>query len=316
MLSAIKGINRINDYAFKRIMGSEEGKEALLGLLNAVLKPPPGKELESIELKDRDIDPEHLVDRGARLDILAKTTEGTLINIEVQIANEYNLDQRILYYWGRVYCGQLTSGDLFSKLKRTINIVLLAFNWFQDNRYHRSFHLKDDETGEALTDLLEIHILEIEKIKGIGRRPKDALEAWLVYFSNLEGKEMEEIAMENPAIRKALTVEEMFWQSEKERRIYELQEKALHERLSALAEAMAEGEARGEAKAKQDDICKFMARRFGIALSEILPKVKQMTNLEILDHVMEELFAANTVEEAHAIIHDGLSQVSSVENKV
>jgi len=122
--------------------------------------------------------------------------------------------------------------------------------------------------------------------------------------------------MENPAIRKALTVEEMFWQSEKERRIYELQEKALHERLSALAEARAEGEARGEAKAKQDDICKFMARRFGIALSEILPKVKQMTNLEILDHVMEELFAANTVEEAHAIIHDGLSQVSSVENKV
>ena len=307
MLSAIKGINRINDYAFKRILGSEEGKEALLGLLNAVLKPPPGKELESIELKDRDIDPEHLVDRGARLDILAKTTEGTLINIEVQIANEYNLDQRILYYWGRVYCGQLTSGDLFSKLKRTINIVLLAFNWFQDNRYHRSFHLKDDETGEALTDLLEIHILEIEKIKGIGRRPKDALEAWLVYFSNLEGKEMEEIAMENPAIRKALTVEEMFWQSEKERRIYELQEKALHERLSALAEAraeaMAEGEARGEARAKQDDICKFLEKRFRADTSGLQQKVHQTSKLEVLDRILEELFSASTLEEAKGIIN-------------
>jgi predicted transposase/invertase (TIGR01784 family) len=168
----------------------------------------------------------------------------------VQVANESNLDQRVLYYWGRIYCGQLTSGDLFRKLKKTINIVLLAFNWFPDNRPHRCFHLKDDETGEIFTGLIEIHILEIEKIKGLGRRPKDPLEAWLVYFSNLEGEEMDAIAMENPAIRKALTVEEMFWRSKRERRIYELQEKALRERLSALAEATAEGEAR----AKQDAI--------------------------------------------------------------
>ncbi len=59
---------------------------------------------------------------------------------------------------------------------------------------------------------------------------------------------MEAIAMENPAIRKALTVEEMFWKSERERRIYELQEKALREKLSALAEARAEGEAGGGIK--------------------------------------------------------------------
>jgi predicted transposase/invertase (TIGR01784 family) len=305
-VSAIKGINRINDYAFKRILGSEEGKEALLGLLNAVLKPPAGKELASIELKDRDIDPEYLVDRGARLDILARTTDGTLINIEVQVANEYNLDQRVLYYWGRVYCGQLTSGDLFRKLKKTINIVLLAFNWFKDSRYHRCFHLKDDETGEIFTGLLEIHLLEIEKIKGLGRRPKDALEAWLVYFSNLEGAEMEAIAMENTAIRKALTVEEMFWQNEKERRIYELQEKALRERLSALAEAMAEGEARGEARAKQDDICKFMERRFRADTFSLRQKVREITSPEVLDQILEGLFTAGTLEEAQSVINDHL----------
>ena len=197
----------------------------------------------------------------------------------------------------------MTSGDLFSKLKKTINIVLLAFNWFQDNRYHRSFHLKDDKTGEALTDLLEIHILEIEKIKGLGRRPKDALEAWLVYFSNLEGKEMEEIAMENPAIRKALTVEEMFWQSEKERRIYELQEKALHERLSALAEARAEARAEGEAGAKQDAICKFLEKRFRADTFGLQQKVHQTSKLEVLDRILEELFSASTLEEAKGIIN-------------
>jgi len=299
-LPAIKGINRVNDYAFKRILGSKEGKEALLGFLNAVLKFPPDKELVSIELIDRELDPEYLLDRGARLDILARAADETLINIEVQVVNKYNIDQ--------------------------------AFNWFKDIRYYRSLHLKDDETGDIFTDLLEVHILEINKVKVINRKPKDNLEAWMVYFSNLEGKEMEEIAMENAAIRKALTIEEMFWQSEKERRFYELREKAILEERSAIVEARAEGEtigeargetigeARGEAKgrleAKQDDICKFMTRRFGIAPGEIMPKVKQMTNLEILDHVMEELFAANSIEEAQAIIHDGLGKSLHVENKI
>ena len=51
----IRGINRTNDYAFKRIFGSEEGKEALIGFLNAVLKPPSGSELIDVELLDREM---------------------------------------------------------------------------------------------------------------------------------------------------------------------------------------------------------------------------------------------------------------------
>ena len=87
----IKKFNRINDYAFKRILGSEEGKEALLGFINAVMKPTPGQELVHIDLIDRELDPKHLTDRAARLDVLAKTVNGTIINIEVQIVNQYNI---------------------------------------------------------------------------------------------------------------------------------------------------------------------------------------------------------------------------------
>ncbi len=86
-------INRTNDYLFKRIFSSEE---VLLGFLNAVFKPPVGKELVKVNLLDREIDPKHVLDRGARLDILARTEEGALVNIEVQVANEYNIDKRSL----------------------------------------------------------------------------------------------------------------------------------------------------------------------------------------------------------------------------
>ena len=118
-------INRTNDYLFKRVFSSED---VLLGFLNAVFKPPVGRELVKVDLLDREIDPRHLLDRGARLDILARTEDGTLINIEVQVANEYNIDQRSLYYWAGLYHGQLTVGRKFADLCKTVTINILQFN--------------------------------------------------------------------------------------------------------------------------------------------------------------------------------------------
>lgn len=66
-----------------QLLGSEDGKEAFLGFLNAVLKHPPGKELTGIEFLDGELDPAYLLDRGAWLDVLARTVYGTLLNVEV-----------------------------------------------------------------------------------------------------------------------------------------------------------------------------------------------------------------------------------------
>ncbi|WP_064774410.1 Rpn family recombination-promoting nuclease/putative transposase [Neomoorella mulderi] len=298
-LAEIRGINRINDYAFKRIFGSEEGKEALLSFLNAVLKLPPGRELTDVELLDREIDPKYLLDRGARLDVLARTKEGTLINIEVQVANQYNIDKRTMYYWAGLYHGQLTSGQKFADLRKTVTINILAFDWFRgDGRYHRAFHVRDDETGELLCDDLEIHFLELEKIKAIKRRPKDALEAWMMYLNNLEGEEMEAIAMENPGIRKALTIEKAFWQSKKERRLYELREKAMRDEISALAGARAEGETKG----RQEAICKYLDARFGEASRDLQERIRQIDNLEALDKIINRIYTAGSLEEVKAVI--------------
>nr|WP_238472800.1 Rpn family recombination-promoting nuclease/putative transposase [Desulforamulus profundi] len=69
------------------------------------------------------------------------------------------------------------------------------------------------------------------------RRPKDALEEWLLYFNNIVGEEMEEIAMGNPGIRKAMTIEQIFFKNQQERRLYELREKAARDEISMVAGA-------------------------------------------------------------------------------
>ncbi len=99
---------------------------------------------------------------------------------------------------------------------------------------------------------LEIHFLELEKIKTLKRRPKDSTEAWMLYLCNLQGEEMEAIAMDNPGIKKALTVEQAFMRNKQERRMYELREKAMKDEISMIAGAMAEGEARGKVAMAQE----------------------------------------------------------------
>jgi len=308
----VQRINRTNDYAFKRIMGSEEGKEALIGFLNAVLKPGPGKKLTSVQLLDRELDPRYLLDRAARLDILAQTAAGALINIEVQIANQYNIDKRTLYYWAGLYYGQLSSGENFRRLRKTITINILGFGWFAGkNKYHHIFQLREKDTGELLNDDIEIHFLELPKIMELDRRPSDALEEWMLYLNNLEGKEMEEIAMSNPGIKKALTIEQIFQKNKRERRVYELREKAYRDELSALAGARAEGEAageargeaRGEAKGRQEAICKYLEARFGDASLGLQEKVKQHTEIEKLDKIINKIYTVRSLEEAGAVIN-------------
>jgi predicted transposase YdaD len=74
------------------------------------------------------------------------------------------------------------------------------------------------------------------------------------------------------------------------------------------AEAEEKGRVEGRGETKQEDICKFLARRFGIDSAEAQEKVQQLTNLEILDNVLTELFVANSLEEAQHVIKEGLNK--------
>ena len=107
--------------------------------------------------------------------------------------------------------------------------------------------------------------------------------------------------MENPGIRKALTIEQAFWQSKKERRLYELREKAARDEISALAGARAEGEARGKIVA-QEAICKYLDARFGRSSRELQGRVRQIDRLGALDKIINQIYTASSLNEAQTII--------------
>ena len=129
------------DFVFKGLFGNEKRPELLISFLNAVLTPD--EPITSITFKDRVLDKQYKNDKLGSLDILATTNKGELINVEVQVADERNMIERSLFYWSRLFSGQLQSGNPYQKLERTICINLLDFNLLDTHEYHSCYVLKE-----------------------------------------------------------------------------------------------------------------------------------------------------------------------------
>lgn len=117
------------------------------------------------------------------LDILVELTDGTKINIEMQVIRYKDWDKRVLFYLARTYVSDLEVGEDYSKLKKCIHIGILDFNLTEDEEYHSVYRLRD-EKGREFTDQLEIHIIELnKKVRGT-----DPLDDWIAFF-NAESEE-------------------------------------------------------------------------------------------------------------------------------
>jgi predicted transposase YdaD len=75
-------------------------------------------------------------------------------------------------------------------------------------------------------------------------------------------------------------------------------------KVEGRMEGRMEGEAIGEARAKQDAICKYMVARFKVDPAGIREKVQHLTDRDVLDRTLTELFTAGSVGEAQSIIQN------------
>ena len=229
------------DFVFKKIFGSEEHPEILISFLNAVLKPK--KPIVSVEIKNSDLEKEYIEDKFSRLDVKALTSNKEIINIEIQLKNEYNMIQRSLYYWSKLYEEQLSEGDRYDKLSRTVCINILDFKYLKNDRFHNGYRLKEIETNEELTDLQEIHFIEIPKLKRFESTEEivDLLEGWVEFLRDPESEVIRKLEMTNKEIREAKDELYRLSRNSKERELYYLREKSLRDEISALANAKEKG---------------------------------------------------------------------------
>ena len=237
-------INPRVDFAFKKLFGSEENKDLLISLINAIISEED--QVVEVELKN----PYNLADYRAGkmsiLDIKAKAENGRWFNIEMQISEDYNFDKRAIYYWAKLVTEQLSEGMMFKELKKTISINILDYNFIPDTaEVHNCYKIINTATGkdDRLHDIFELHYIELKKFKKTYAEIQSALDRWSSFLTTAHKLDREhtpkELASDKNIVKAIAAIDRMF--DEEERQVYEVRMQSLADVESKIASAAERG---------------------------------------------------------------------------
>ena len=196
----IKNIPITNDYYFKKIFATRGNEDILKDFLIGVLEIP----IEQIEVQaEVTLEKELRENKIGRIDILAILNNNTIVNIEVQVENQYNFIDRSLYYWSGNYYNNLKLGEDYTETKKTIGINILNYNIFREGPYHEIGRLKREYKNKLITDKMELHYIQIPKFIKEKRGTNTKLDQWMQFICQKNKKEVEEAMIKNKEIKKA-----------------------------------------------------------------------------------------------------------------
>ena len=157
--------------------------------------------------------------------------DNTVCNIEVQLQEHDYEIERFLYYLADTYSRQLSSGEDYGELSKTISIVILDHEIKQLEGLEElkiKWQMRDDKTGKRLlTDKFEMCIIELPKAKRLYRNTVgDKICNWMMFLDNPNSQEVVNIMEKDKDIKTAGEKLKYLSKDEEIRRIAELKEKA------------------------------------------------------------------------------------------
>ncbi|EMB44249.1 PD-(D/E)XK nuclease family transposase [Treponema denticola] len=234
-----------NDYAFKRVFGTEENKDVLQDFLECILDIPP-ETIAGLELMDKEFHKSLLSEKLGILDIKLRLKDGTFIDIEIQNSWHFDFPERTLYYWSKMYNEAIKQGQDYTKLPKCITINLIGKGFNKNKRLHNKYLVLEQDTKEPLVSKLEIHILNLEKARLLkegqykNNKTKRLLN-WLKFIETDNPEVREVLEQESPMMRKANTTIELMEMSPRDKWLYDSRMKYEHDRASCISEGYRQG---------------------------------------------------------------------------
>ena len=205
----------------------------LLKELVANLLGIPFESIEKFIIKNPEMPPENLGDKFCRLDI-NMTVNGQQVDLEVQVSNEGDYPERVMYYWAREFSSALLEGQGYSELPRTIIISIIDFMQFDCEEYHSFFQPLEVTRHTLLSDKMGFHFFELSKLPDDVSQ-ENMLLLWLSLFKANTEEELEKIkGMEVPVMSQAINAYYTITASSEFREKERLRAKARHDEAQAL----------------------------------------------------------------------------------
>ena len=231
-----------NDFVFRLLFGEEGNEDLLASLLGSILD----EEIKEVKIKNPYILKKYLEDKEVILDIKALVSSDTYVNVEMQLCSSPGLPARALYYWAKLFSSQLHKGEDYSSLKKTISIVILDDTYCDSDDFHTWSGLHDCRQKIVISDLIEVHFLELPKLHNLsGQDTDNDCIQWMKFFNAKTKEELIMLSEASPSIKKATNLLMSMSMDEETRQKYEEREEYLFERKMMLQLAEKAGMEKG-----------------------------------------------------------------------
>jgi len=237
------------DYAVKELFAHERVRRQFLSDVLGI----PMEQIKSVRIVNPFLRKLFRKQKQGILDIALVLNDDTKIDIEMQVYRQKHWTKRDLYYLARMYTDDLMIGENYGKLRRCISISLLDFSLFPDAQEYHSIYRLRDQAGRELTDLWEVHMIELCKtLNG------SAVDDWIRLFNAESQEEVDMIAAKNEGMREAVEVVREMGLMRTLRWIYDDYWKAKRDRWAEDEYVRDEGIAIGRAEGKAECVIQLL----------------------------------------------------------
>lgn len=224
----VKLLKPKNDIVFQCLF-NQNNERITKAFMQAILE----EKIDKIVINnDKELFREFPEDKLGILDLQLDINNNEKVDVEVQLINKENLQDRLLLYFSKLYSSQIKRGEDYKEAKRIILVAILDYE-FELTKDIKTFEtiwrLREDENCEkVLTNKIEIHILELKKVRDNYLKNKENVKLqWMLFLDNPNSKEVQEIMKENEEVKEAIVEVHKMSEDEKLQRLADLREKAI-----------------------------------------------------------------------------------------
>ncbi len=235
-----------NDFAFKKIFGTEKNKDILIHFLNDMLTFKEGAKIKDVFFLKTIQDPETVALKTSIVDILCKDEEENIYIVEMQVAKDKGFEKRAQYYASKAYISQANSGGRYQDLKEIIFLAISDFIIFPNKPDYKSDHvILDKKSHENDLKDFSFTFLELPKFKKDIDHLSNMTEKWAYFFKHAEDtneRDLQKLVGHDPILERAYEELNRFSWNEEELLTYDQTEKYTKVHQGTLAQKFDEGE--------------------------------------------------------------------------
>lgn len=194
-------VRMTNDYLFRALL--QRNNHVLKGLLCALLHLKDS-EISSVTITNPIWLGDRIDDKDFILDIRIVMNEYYVINLEMQVVNLHNWQERSLSYLTREF-DQLKKGDGYGQIQPVIQIGLLDYTLFPDApEFYATYRFLNVKTHKVYSDKIRLSVLDLTHIDLATEEDKAyQIDYWASLFKATTWEELQMLAQNNEYFKEA-----------------------------------------------------------------------------------------------------------------